>query len=460
MDIEADVLIIGGGPAGTAAARRAGELGATTVLVERQHLGGTCVNTGCVPTRVLAKTARLMREVRSAGIYGIATGPPELSWNETVAMTRKVIAEVGARKNHPSRLEESGVTLIEGEHARLTDEHTAVLEPSGRTVQFAAAVVCTGGHSRRLPIPGAEHAVFAEHLLDAESLPDRVAIVGSGSTGAQLVTIFNAFGRDVTLLEIADRVLPAADHDVSVTLERSFRRHGVDVLTGIDGVERIDRRDDGTVEVTATADGWRRTVAADMVITAAGWPATIDGLGLDAAGVTVERSMVPVNQRLQTNVGHIYVAGDANGQVMLVQSAQSEAETAAANAVLGPNQAVHHGLVPWGGFTDPDVAGVGLAEHEARARDPRCIVATVDYADLERAIIDDRTEGFLKLIADRRRSLLLGAHAAGEAAVEVIQSVTTAMAAGVDVATLANVDFAYPSYTAAVGIAARQLLAA
>lgn len=256
--------------------------------------------------------------------------------------------------------------------------------------------------------------MFAEHLLDAGSLSDRVTIVGSGSTGAQLVTIFNAFGRDVTLLEVADRVLPAADHDVSATLERSFRRHGVKVLVGIDGVKSIDRRGDGGFEVVATADGWHRTIAADMVITAVGWPATIDGLGLEAAGVAVERGTVPVNERLQTNVGHIYVAGDANGQVMLVQSAESEAD---------------------------------------------CIVATVEYADLERAIIDDRTEGFLKLIADRRRSLLLGAHA-GEAAVEVIQSVTTAMAAGIDVATLASVDFAYPTYTAVVGIAARDLLAA
>lgn len=459
MDIDADVLVIGGGPAGTAAARRASELGADTVLVERRALGGTCVNTGCVPTRVLAKTARLMRDIRGADIYGITTTEPTLAWDETVAMVRKVIGEVHDRKNHPRRLEGAGVTLVEGEQARLTGQHTATLEPSGRTVRFDSAVVCAGGHSRRLPVPGAEHTVFAEHLLEEDTLPERVTIVGSGSTGAQLVTVFNAFGSQVTVLEVADRVLPTADHDVSETLQRSFRRHGVDVLLNIGGVDRIDRGTDGSLHVVATAGGWHRTIECDMVITAAGWPANMEGLGLDAAGVRTERSMVPVNGYLQSSVPSIFVAGDANGQSMLVQSAESEAETAAANAVLGPYRSVHHGLVPWGGFTDPDVAGVGLTEREARRRDERCIVATVDYADLERAIIDDRTEGFLKLIADRRRSLLLGAHAAGEAAVEVIQSVTTAMAAGVDVATLANVDFAYPTYTAAVGVAARRLLA-
>lgn len=208
MDIDTEVLVIGGGPAGAAAARRAGELGASTVLVEREHLGGTWVNTGCVPTRVLAKTARLMREVRSAGMYGIATGPPELRWSETVAIIRKVVDEVRDRKNHREVLEDVGVVLVDGEHARFTGDHSAVLQPSGRAITFGAAVVCTGGHSRRLPIPGAEHAMFAEHLLEAAVLPQRVTIIGSGSTGAQLVTIFNAFGRDVTLLEVADRILP------------------------------------------------------------------------------------------------------------------------------------------------------------------------------------------------------------------------------------------------------------
>lgn len=460
MDIDADVLVIGGGPAGTAAAIRASELGAHTVLVEEKHLGGTCVNTGCVPTRVLAKTARLIREIRSAEIYGIETSEPSLVWGETVAMVRKVIGEVRSAKHHEERFEQAGVTLIEGERASFSGRREATLQPSGRTVGFASAIVAAGGHSRSLPIPGAEHAVFAEHLLELEQLPRHVAIVGSGSTGSQLVTIFNAFGCDVTLLELADRILPAADRDVSALLERSFRGHGVEVLTGIDGIERIDRAGDGTVTVHATADGWRREIACDMVVTAAGWPANVEGLNLEAAGVTVRRGAVPVDDRMQTDVANIYVAGDANGQSMLVQSAQSEAETAAANAVLGPNRSEHHGLVPWGGFTDPDVAGVGLTEDAARDRDEQCLVATVSYDELERAIIDDRTEGFLKLICDRRRSLLLGAHATGEAAVEVIQAVTTAMAAGVDVATLASIEFAYPTYSAAIGMASRRLLQA
>ena len=164
-----------------------------------------------------------------------------------------------------------------------------------------------------------------------------------------------------------------------------------------------------------------------------------------------------MNAYLQSNVPHIYVAGDASGGARLVQTARFEGDAAATNAVLGPARTTPHALLPSGGFTDPDIAAVGLTEEKARARDPDCVVATVDYAEVDRAVIDG-ARGFLKLIADRHRSLLLGAHAVGDQAVEVIQAVATAMAAGADIATLARVEFAYPSYTAAIGTAAQRLL--
>jgi pyruvate/2-oxoglutarate dehydrogenase complex dihydrolipoamide dehydrogenase (E3) component len=197
----------------------------------------------------------------------------------------------------------------------------------------------------------------------------------------------------------------------------------------------------------------------DTVVMATGWPADTEELGLETTGVRVDRSSIVVDEYFRTSVSHIFAVGDANGRDMLVQAAHFEGEAAAENAVLGANRRTPHHLLPAGGFTDPDYAGVGLSEPEARARDPHCVVSRVDYSDLERAVIDDRERGFLLLIADRRRELILGAHAVGENAVEVIQSVTTAMAAGVDVATLARVKFAYPTYSALIGLAARRLLA-
>ena len=190
-----------------------------------------------------------------------------------------------------------------------------------------------------------------------------------------------------------------------------------------------------------------------------GWPASVEGLGLEAAGVSTKGPAIPVDEFFRTDVEHVFAAGDANQQAMLVQAAHAEAEAAATNAVLGPTRRAPHRLLPSGGFTDPDYAGVGMTEAQARERDPQVAVATVRYDRLERAVIDDREQGFLKLVADRRRDVLLGAHAAGESAVEVIQAVTTAMAAGVDVTTLAGVEFAYPTYSAVIGEAARRLRA-
>ena len=453
-----DVVVVGAGPAGSAGARRAVELGARVAVVEGDRVGGTCVNTGCVPTRVLARTARLLRDIHDAGTYGVEVGEPALRWDRTVARVRDVVDRVQALKATVDTLERAGADVyLEGD-ARFVDPTTLELTGSGRRLQAGTVLLCVGGHSRMLPVPGAELTTTAEHVLDLPALPAAVAIVGSGNTGVQVATVMEAFGAAVTLLELQPRILPGADHDVARVLARNFRDLGIDVHTGIDGLARIEPADDRR-RVVWTDAGEEHHADVDAVILSVGWPAAVEGLGLDAAGVATERTHIPVNAYLQTNVGHIYAPGDANGQAMLVQAAEFEAVAAATNAVLGPTRSVSHRLLPWGGFTDPDIAGVGLTEEEARAADRECLVATVTYDELERAQIDNRTTGFLKLIADRRRSILLGAHAAGEAAVEVIQAVATAMAAGVDVATLARVEFAYPTYTAVVGACAARLMA-
>ena len=453
-----DVLVIGAGPAGTAAALRAAELGARVAVVEARRTGGTCVNTGCVPTRVLAKTARLMREVRTADAYGITVTEQAIDWRATVARVRATVQRVLAAKDEPNRLAAAGVDLLIEGTARFVGPHEVELEGTGRRVRAESVILCVGGHSRRLPVPGAELATVPEHVLDLREVPRRLAVIGAGNTGAQLVTIFSSFGSRVTLIEVAPRILAQTDAAVSADVEKAFTEQGVRVVTGVETVVSLARTDVGTA-LTWRAGGEEHRATFDVVVMATGWPANLEGLDLEAAGVHAERGRVPVDEYLRSNVGHVFVAGDANGQAMLVQAAHFEAEAAAANAVLGPTRRTDHHLLPAGGFTDPDYADVGLTEEQARDRDPDCIVALVPYDSMERAIIDDRPRGFLKLIADRRRELLLGAHAVGENAVEVIQAVTTAMAAGVDVATLARVEFAYPTYSAVIGVAARRLLA-
>ncbi len=453
-----DIAVIGAGPAGTAAALRAAELGARVVVLEAGRVGGTCVNTGCVPTRVLAKTARLIREARAADDYGIDVGTPTIDWPAVVTRVHERVDAVRSIKREAERFAQAGVTLIHEGRARFEDDRTLVLD-SGRRVSADSILICVGGHSKRLPVPGAELATVPEDVLELPELPRRVAVIGAGNTGAQLVTVFNSFGSKVTLLDVAPRVLMASDASIADTVSGALRDAGVAVHTGIETVERLEAAESGAISLSWKDSGESTSAEFDVVIMATGWPADVEDLGLERAGIEIDRSRIPADQYFRTIVPHIFAVGDANGRDMLVQAAQFEGEAAAENAVLGANRRTPHHLLPAGGFTDPDYAGVGLTEEQARDRDPSCVAATVGYDALDRAVIDDRGNGFLKLIADRRRELILGAHAVGENAVEVIQSVTTAMAAGIDVSTLAGVRFAYPTYSAVIGMAARKLLA-
>lgn len=456
MSTAYDVLVIGAGPAGALAAEHALELGARVALVDKQRTGGTCTNTGCVPTRVLAKTARLLREIHGASAYGIEVGEPTLNWRQTTARVKQVIADVQANKQVPEQIRAAGGDLFLEGAATFISPHEIRLADTGRTLRAEQFIVCVGGYSRRLPIPGVEHVLFPENILELEKLPRSVVIIGSGYTGVQLVTVMNAFGAEVTMLEMQPDMLPTADRMVADVLRTSFERQGVTVVTGIGGVERIER-DGDTRRLIYTKDDRQHTLTCEAVFLCAGWPAAIEGLGLEQIGVATERGFVTTNEFLQTNLPHIYSAGDANGKGMLVQGAHFEAYVAAENAVRGPSLAFDHALLPNGGFTDPDYAGVGLTEEQARERKLDTVVAVAQYADLDRAIIDNHTTGFLKLIIDRESRLVVGAHSAGEHAIEVIQAVATAMAADATVEKLAGVELAYPTYTAIIGAAARQL---
>jgi pyruvate/2-oxoglutarate dehydrogenase complex dihydrolipoamide dehydrogenase (E3) component len=454
---EFDVLVIGAGPAGATAALKASALGARVALVDKRRTGGTCTNTGCVPTRVLAITARLLRDIRGAGAYGIQVSEPQLEWKTTVAKVRQVIGDIQNMKRVQDKLRDAGGQLFLEGAASFLDPHRVKLADSGRELTAKKIILCVGGKARRPPIPGVEFAITPEEIVDLESLPKSVVIVGSGYTGVQVTTIMSAFGANVTLLETAPNILPPADADVARALRDGFERQGVRVVTGISGIEGIKLEANGLKNLTYSIQGMQHVIHAEAVILAVGWPAALEGLGLESLGLETERGFLKVNAYLQTNVDHIFVAGDANGRDMLVQGANFEAEVAAENAVRGAKLEFDRSMLPSGGFTDPDHAGVGIHEIQARDQGLDCVVAVVRYSDLERAIIDSRTAGFLKLIADKS-GRIVGANGTGENAVEVMQAVATAMAARATASILAGVRFAYPTYSAIIGEAARKLL--
>jgi pyruvate/2-oxoglutarate dehydrogenase complex dihydrolipoamide dehydrogenase (E3) component len=452
-----EVLVIGGGPAGVTAALRARELGASVALVERDRLGGTCTNDGCVPTRVLAKAARLRREAEQFPEYGLIGELPRLDFVRLLNRTQRVVYQIHEKKQLISHLEGSGVRVHAGVgDSRFIDANTLELR-DGQTLQAEKFVLSLGGHPRRLNLLGGEHALTHSDIWSLKQLPRSLIVIGGSATGCQVASNFAAFGSEVTILEVEPRLLPAEDESVSAELAHGFETRGLKLMTGIEGVDRIEAAGQRRT-VVFRSDGHESSLQAEAVLSAVGWVGNLDGLNLEAAGVQVEAGYIPVNAHLQTSASHIFAAGDITGRTMLVQSAGYEARIAAENAVLGPELRFEHRIVPHGGFTDPEYGSVGLTERAAHEAGEEIAVAEVPYADLDRAVIDGRPEGLFKLIVSQETHRILGAHAVGEQALEIVQIVAAGMAAGIRVDELAGVELAYPTFTAIVGLAARQVV--
>jgi dihydrolipoamide dehydrogenase len=453
-----EIVVIGGGPAGVTAALRARELGAAVALVERGNMGGTCTNDGCVPTRVLAHAARLVRDAEQFSDYGLEGEAPRLDFVRLLNRTERIVYEVQEKKQLRGRLEAVGVSVFDhAGDARFVDEHTLALA-GGERLLGEKFVVCVGGHARRMDFPGSEHALTHSDVWTMKGLPSSVVVVGAATTGCQLASVFAAFGSRVRLLDVAPRILGGEDEEVSRGVAEAFGRRGIEILTGIGGVEGIEKTGGG-LRLFYTHDGASRSSDAEAVVFAVGWPGNVEALNPGAAGVETARGYVRVDDALRTSAPHVFAAGDVTGRMMLVQSATYEGTLAAENAVLGGGRGYRHAIVPHGGFTDPEYGSVGLTERQAREEfgSEDCAVSVVPYADLDRGVIDGRPEGSCKLVVSRSSRRVLGAHIVGEQAVEVVQLVAAAMAAGMRVEQLADLELAYPTFTAVVGLAARRI---
>jgi pyruvate/2-oxoglutarate dehydrogenase complex dihydrolipoamide dehydrogenase (E3) component len=300
-------------------------------------------------------------------------------------------------------------------------------------------------------LPGAELGLSFADVLELKTLPARMVVIGGAATGCQLASIFADFGTHVTLIERASRLIPQEDVDLGDALGRAFAARGMDVRVDTPA-ERL-RRIDGGVEVLL---GSGQRVTGDAVFLAVGWPANLRHLALDAAGIATIGNYIHVDAQLRTSQPHIFAVGDANGIRKLMQTAAHQGRIAAENAVVDAGRAYHSGIVPSGSFTDPEYAGVGMTEEEARATGD-CVVARHEYRLLTRAVVDGRVDGFCKLIADRGTGIVIGAHVMGEAAAEVVQLVAACMTTGMNVLQMAELQLAYPTYTQAVGLAALRL---
>ncbi|MFL5354993.1 dihydrolipoyl dehydrogenase family protein [Archangium sp.] len=455
-----DVLVVGGGPAGLFAALRAGDLGASTTLVTGGEFGGMAAHDGPVPVRTLAHAARLIRDARQLGRYGISVPEPVLDYPLLLARVREVVGEVRAHAALHEQIDAAGITVHERAGvARFMDPHTVVTH-SGLRLRAEKIILCTGGTSRRLPIPGFELTATHSDAWSLTSVPPTMLVIGGGATGVQVASIFSAFGTRVELFQAASRILPTEDEDVSAAVAESFRGAGIGVHEGFGSIESFEKTPGG-VRMAFSKDGARDSAEAALVVVAVGWTANTAALGLATAGVETDpRGFVRVDAHLRTSAPHIFAAGDVTGRLMLVPQALQDGFVAATNAVRGPTMVTEDTVSPIGSFTDPEYAQAGLTE--AKARETREVVVTVVRFDsTTRTIIDGRTTGFCKLIVDRATRTILGCHVVGERAVDIVQTAAIAIAAGMRVDELARVPLSFPTYTGILGraaaTAARQL---
>jgi pyruvate/2-oxoglutarate dehydrogenase complex dihydrolipoamide dehydrogenase (E3) component len=444
-----EVVVIGAGPAGTAAALRAADLGAKTALVTRGDFGGMAANEGPIPVRTLAHAARLMREARQLPRYGITVGPPTLDYTQLVARAAEVVAEARNHSTLLAQVRNAGVNLFEhAGTARFIDAHHVATE-HGLTMAGERLVICTGGVSRTLDLPGAALTVTPSAAFTLQAVPKSLLVIGAGATGAQVASIFNAFGSSVTICQGASRVIPTEDADVSSEVARAFREDGIDVREDC-RVVGFEKAPSGVLTRLAGGD----TIAAEIAVCAIGWTADAGGLNLAAAGVRTEpQGFIEVDECRRTTATHVFAAGDVIGRSMLVPQAVRDGFVAGNNAASADAIRVSPDVEPIGSFTDPEYAKVGLTEAEARERH-NVVIARASYAETTRPVIDGRTRGFCKLVVDRASTALLGCHIVGERAVEVAQMAAIAMSTGMNVGDLARVPLSFPTYANVFGRAA------
>jgi dihydrolipoamide dehydrogenase len=455
-----DVIVIGAGPAGMMAAMRAAELGAATTLITRDRFGGMAANDGPIPVRTLAHTARLMRESRQLHRYGVAVNDPHLDYPRLLARVREVIEQVHSHTPLRADLERLGVAIYEhAGNVHFVDSHR-VEGDRGIRLEGDRIILCVGGCSRKLPVPGGELTATHSDAWSLTSVPPSMLVIGAGATGAQVASIFNAFGSQVHLYEAGSRILSTEDEEVSSAVAKAFQDSGIAIHENFGAIVGFEKTSAG-IRMLYSKDEKKMSEEASLAVAAIGWAGDTAGLNLAAAQVNLDsRGYVRVDPQLRTSALHIFAAGDITGRLMLVPQAVRDGYIAATNAVNGVNVSGGSPVDPIGSFTDPEYAQVGLTEVKARATHD-IFVAKVLFEGTIRPIIDGRTTGFCKLIVDRPSRTILGCHIVGERAVEIVQMAAIAIAGRIRVDELALIPISFPTYTdvlfRAVSLAAAEL---
>jgi dihydrolipoamide dehydrogenase len=453
-----DVIFLGGGPAGYVGAIRCAQLGLNVAVVEREGLGGTCVLWGCIPAKALLEAGHIANRLKHAPEFGVTPGEVKLDFGVAMKRSRGVSSQNS--KGVEFLFKKNKITWIKGTGTLAGKNAVSVKTSDGKEEKHdakKAVVICTGSRVKGLPQIGLElnkkTVISSDEALILEKAPKAITIVGAGAVGAEFADVFNAFGSQVTLVEVMPNVLPVEDGDSSKEVERSFKKRGITVLTGAKLSNVKVGKDSVTMSVEA--GGEKKELRSDIVLVAAGRAPNIEDIGLKEQGIQLtERGFIKINERMETNVKGLYAIGDVAGPPMLAHKGEREGMIAAEVIAGHKAQVLDYTNIPGATYCSPEVASVGLTEQQCKDKKIDYKVGKFPFSANGRARTSGETEGFVKIIRDAKYGEILGAHIVGAHATELIHELVVARTNEFTVEEIDLAVHAHPTLSEAIAEAA------
>lgn len=433
-----DITVIGGGSGGLVAARLAAALGAKTLLIDKERLGGDCLHYGCVPSKSLIHVARVAHQLRNIDRLGLTTSGLEVDMGKISDYIQGVIKQV----------EKNEELLTEGVNVQFGDvefQSASTLKLNGAMVKSRNTIIATGSHPTIPQIEGLAETGYLtnESTFDLNRLPDSLMIVGGGPIGVELAQAFTRLGTKVVLIQGPERLLPKEDPEVSATIAEILQAEGVEVITG---ARLVQARRRGAQKVITVRCGEELEREAGELLLALGRTPNVEGLNLKAAGIIYDKKGIKVNSYLQTSTRNVLAIGDVIGGYLFTHVAAQEAGTAVRNALVPmAKKRMDYRAVPWCTFTDPEAARVGLPLKEAQQQYPRVREIKLPYAQIDRAQAENAPTGFLKLVLAGKKDEIVGAHIVGAQAGELLGEITLAMRQRLSLNTIQSTIHTYPT---------------
>lgn len=446
-DKKFDLAVLGGGPGGYVGAIRAAKLGLKVAVIEKDNLGGVCLNCGCIPTKALYHVARTLDEIEKASIFGIEVSKPKLNFSK--AMTRKDDIIEMQRRGLAFHFKKNEIELIKGE-GRLSSGSAITVKTSGgkdTVVNADNIIISTGSSAANVPPFDLSQEGIMENIgiLSLKELPESLLIVGGGVVGSEFANIFASFGTKVTIVELLPRILNTEDEDVSKVIYKSLRSKDVDIFTS---TKVEESKKEGAGFKLKLSGGEK--LEAEKVLVSVGRGPNSTGIGLETAGViTDEKGYIKVDNKLRTNIANIYAVGDVTGGLQLAHLASEEGKIAA-EIISGKDRTMDYSVVPWAVFTSPEIGTVGLNTEQAKEKGYPVCVGNFPFSNSGKAFITGETEGFINIVTDKDTGEILGAQMVGPRASDLVHEIAVAMKGEMLIDDLSTTIHSHPTLSEAV----------